>query len=200
MSKSPAISHVMKSLFEFTSSRNLSLSLVFVPSKDNPADAPSRVLSGLDCTLSAATWQQVHAAFGPHTLDLMAIACNVKHDRSGRPLRFFSPFPCAQAVGTNVFAQTIPSDENAYVFPPFVLIGPLFKFLSSYGCPYSIVVPDLCPRKFWWPMLRQAASSAFKLGSKGESGVLLFPARSGPIAWISRPLQWDLWVFRIHLV
>ena len=197
LSRSQAISDVLKSLFEFSYARNLHLSLVYVPSKENPADGPSRVVSDLDCTLSPVAWQRVDSAFGPHTLDLMAIPCNVKCDRSGRPLRCFSPYPCLQAAGTNVFAQNIPPDENAFVFPPFVLIGPLVKFLSSQGCSFSIVVPDLRPRKFWWLLVERSASSAFKLGLKGDPSILLFPARSGTSVWSPRPLQWDIWVFRI---
>lgn len=61
-------------------------------------------------------------AIGPYTVDLMQV------DRTGRPLRFFAPLPCTQVLCINVFAQDILSDENAYIFPPFVLIGPLLKY------------------------------------------------------------------------
>ena len=94
LSRSLAISDVLKSLFQFTYARKLHLSLVYVPSKENPADGLSRVVADLDCTLSPVAWQRVDSAFGPHTLGLMTIPCNVKSDRSGRRLRFFSPFPC----------------------------------------------------------------------------------------------------------
>jgi len=173
---------------------------MYVPTKDNPADAPSRSLSDLDCSLSLAAWHQVDTTFGPHTIDLMALPFNVQADRAGRPLRFFARLPCPQAAGINVFAQDISPDENAYVFPLFVLIGPLLKYLSSQGCAFSIVVPDLCLRRFWWPLVQRSASSSFKLGSKGDSSILLFPAKSGLSMWEPRPLQWDLWVFRIASV
>ncbi|KAL9977507.1 hypothetical protein ACROYT_G014916 [Oculina patagonica] len=77
----------------------------------------------------------------------MALPSNVKLDRSGHPLRFFSPFPCVQAEGTNVFSQALSSGENAYVFPPFSLIGPLLRFLASQPCPFTMVVPDVSPRR-----------------------------------------------------
>ena len=125
----------------------------------------------------------------------MALPDNVRYDRAGRPLRFFSRFPCFQALGTNVFSQHIQVNENAYVFPPFVLFGPLIKHLSSVGCPYTIVVPDLIPRKYWRPLLQQSASASFLLGSLGCTNIFL--ARSGVDAWKPRPLQWDLWVFRV---
>ena len=105
-----------------------------MPSKDDRADASSRSLSDFDCSLSPAAWHQVDTAFGPHTIDLMALPFNVPAGRAGRPLRFFAPFPCPQAFGINVFAQDISSDENAYVFPTFVLIDPLLKYLCSQRC------------------------------------------------------------------
>lgn len=177
---------------------NLSLALHYVPSQLNAADPPSRVLSDLDCTLSADVWKLVDTTFGPHSIDLMALPSNVRYDRSGNPLRFFSPFPCVQSAGTNVFAQEIAPQENAYVFPPFVLIGPLFKFLESQSCTFTMIVPDICPRKYWWPLVYRRDSCAFKLSNKGERNILLFPAKSGPSPWTSRPLQWDLWAFRIQ--
>ena len=155
------------------------------------------VVSDLDCTHSPIAWQRVNSAFSPHTLDLMAIPCNIKCDRSGHPLRFFSTYPCPKAAGTNVFAQNIPLDENAFVFLPFVFIGPLVKFLSSQGYPFSIVLPDLHPHKFWWPLVERSASSPFKLGSKGDPSILLFPTRSSPSVWSPHHLQWNIWVFRI---
>ena len=136
-------------------------------------------------------------AFDPHTIEVMALPFNVQAGHAGRPLRFFTSLPCPQAAGINVFAQDIPPDENAYVFPLFVLIGPLPEYLSSQGCAFSIVVPDLCLRKFWLPLVHRSALSSFKLGSKGYSSILLFPAKSCPSAWEPCPLQWDLWVFRI---
>ena len=119
ISKSPIISDTLKDLFLFTMAHNLSFSLHYVPSHLNPADQPSRVLSDLDCTLSQDMWKRIDTTFGPHTIDLMALPSNVHHNRSGNPLPFFSPFPCPQSAGTNVFAQSIARQENAYVFPPF---------------------------------------------------------------------------------
>ena len=90
-----------------------------------------------------------------------------------------------------------PSLLKAYVFPPFVLIGPLLKYLCCQRCTFSIVVPDLCPKKFWWPLVQRSALISFILGSNGVASILLFPAKSVPAMLEPRPLQWDLWVFRI---
>ena len=144
---------------------NLQLNLHYIPSKDNPSDCPSLALSDLDCTLAPATWHKIQQAFGPDTVDLMALTANVMPDQSGNPLKFFSPFPTVQAAGAIVFSQTIMS-ENVYVFPPFVLVGPLLKFLQTQSCSFSIVVPDLTPRQYWWPLSQGHCSAAFLLGKK----------------------------------
>ena len=200
VSSSPHISSTLKALFHFCAKRNLGLSLYHIPSKENPADTPSRTLSDLDAMLSDPSWSLVDRTFGPHSIDLMALPSNVRHDRHGRPLRFFSPFPCQDSLGTNLFCQSLASHENAYVFPPFVLVVPLLRYLDQQGCPYSIVVLDLCPRKYWFPLLCRKATASFRLGKKGDPSILLFPSKSGPVLWQSRQLQWDLWVFRVAVL
>ena len=121
-------------------------------------------------------------------IDLMALPSNVRLDRSGRPLKFFSPFPCVQAQGTNIFSQVLSSSKNAFVFPPFTLIGQLLKYLASQPCPFTMIAPDVSPRKYWWPLLQRQATVAFKLGQKGDNSILLFPTKTGLSTWEFRPL------------
>jgi len=118
LSQMPALSSVMKDIFSLTLKFNLALKTFFVPSRENPADFPSRSLSDADCKLSPLAWKLVDQAFGPHSLDLMALSSNVQCDSKGKPLRFFSPFPNPGSSGTNLFAQVLDSSENAYVPPP----------------------------------------------------------------------------------
>ena len=67
----------LKILFFFTMARNLCLTSFYASSKDNPADAPSRVLCEIDCSLSDASWRVVDGTFGPHSVDFMALPSNV---------------------------------------------------------------------------------------------------------------------------
>ena len=71
--RSPANSDILKSIFSFTVARNLSVNLIYVPSRKNLADTTSQNLSDLDCSLSPPAWYQVDSAFGPHTIDLMVL-------------------------------------------------------------------------------------------------------------------------------
>ena len=106
----------------------------------------------------------------------MSLDSNVQFDEKGVPLRHFMPFYTPMSSGINVFAQVISRDENAYVFPPFVMMGPLLKFLLQARIPVTIIAPQLSPTPYWWPILKGASSVSLLLGSKGEGGVILFPS------------------------
>ena len=125
----------------------------------------------------------------------MALDSNAQVGRSGSPLPHFMPFPTPRSHGVNVFAQDIVPQENAYVFPPFVLVGPLLRFLDKAPFPFTIVVPKLAPLPYWWPLIEARASHFVILGCKTDRDILLFP--STHCVFSTRPLPWDLYAFRI---
>lgn len=192
--KSVELTATIKDIFELSLRYNMALSLCHVPSKANLADAPSRVLSAADCMLASQHWRQLETLWGPHTVDLMSLDSNVHKSKDNEPLRHFTPSPTPDSAGVNLFAQTIQASDNPYVFPPLALVGPVLRFLSKADCAFTIVIPDVFPRRFWWPLVNGRASDMVQLGSKGEDGVLLFPTREG--AFKAKPLSWDLWAFR----
>ena len=130
--KSIPLTNEIKDLFFMTLKPNIILNLHYVPSTFNNADAPSRFSSDIDCSLSDNAWSLVETLFGPHSFDMMAIPSNVKKSKNGEKLRFFSPHPVAESAGVNVFSQNLLSNENYYIFPPFVLIGSLINFFESH--------------------------------------------------------------------
>ena len=136
--------------------------------------------------LSESAWLKVDSRFGPHTLNMMSLDSNAQKDASGNLLTHFNPFPTPLSTGINVFAQVIQQEENAYVFPPFVLMGPLLKFLESSIVSFTIVVPQLDPLPFWWPILRSRATSWIKLGNKGDFGMLL--CSFAPFSFLGQPV------------
>ena len=81
--------------------------------------------------LAPEPWKKLENLFGPHTFDLMALDSNAQIGCSGSPLPHFTPFPTPGSHRVNVFAQNVASQENAYVFPPFILVGPLLRFLGK---------------------------------------------------------------------
>ena len=194
--KNRQLNAALKDLSSTLLESNATVSFHFIPSSCNPADFPSRTLSDKDCMLSESAWLKVDSRFGPHTLDMMSLDSNAQKDASGDLLKHFTPFPTPLSAGVNVFAQVIQQEENAYVFLPFVLVGPLLKFLESSIVSFTIVVPQLDPLPFWWPILRSRATSWIQLGSKGDFGVLLFPSSDN--LFVPRPLQWNLFAFRLN--
>ncbi len=83
---------LIKQVFALTCSLNVDLKLHYIPSQDNPANAPSRKHSWQNATLSPAAWLQLENAFGPHTCDLMAWDSNAMTHQGNR-LRHFTPHP-----------------------------------------------------------------------------------------------------------
>lgn len=130
LSRLQAFFHVLKSLFEFTYARNLHLSLVYVPSKESPANGPSRVVSDLECTLSPVAWQRVDSAFGPHTLDLMATwkvsssPCPVLSLWCWPLLKIFPVFLCGRTAQERLRCTTL-----------------LVNFLTRWGLPGAHALP-----------------------------------------------------------
>ena len=195
--KNQDINNVLKDIFDCCREFNFSLDVHYVPSRENPADIPSRKVSDIDCMLSERAWEPVERLFGPHTFDLMSLDSNCQRDGEGRCLPHFTPCATPSSCGINVFAQSLPLDHNLYVFPPFVLIAPLLKcmFEQDFHGAFTIIVPDLKPRRFWWALLQSLTVDRLLLGKKGEDGILLFPSQNSR-RWYSKELQWDLWAFR----
>ena len=194
--KNIPLSNEIKKLFCLCLKLNIQLRLQYTPSKLLAADAPSRFHSDLDCCLSEKAWQVVERAYGPHSFDLMATPSNVRKDRFGNDLPFFSAYPCKGTRGVNIFTQDIPSDANCYIFPPFVLMGALLKYLQPRTKQITIIVADVSPRKYWWPSLNSLSVDRTLLGSKGQDGVLFFPPTT-KLGWHTRPLAWDLYAYKL---
>ncbi len=195
--KDPALNGVMKQLYDFTTGHNIDLRVYYIPSGENPADAPSRSVSLADTCLTPHTWERVERAWGPHTVDLMSLDSNVMRDGKGSPLRHFTQYPTPESAGVNCFAQDVAVEKNPYVFPPFLLIGPVLRLLEEQkveGC--TVVVPDLSPTPYWWPLLQCRSHGKMQLGSRGEKGIVLRPSVHG-FTQDTRGLLWDLWAFRV---
>ena len=192
---SKPLNNALKELFQTLLPQNISPCLQFVPSPLNQADALSRVLSDKGCMLATEPWKKLENLFGPHTFDLMALDSNAQIGCSGSPIPHFTPFPTPGSRGVNVFAQNVGSQENAYVFPPFILVGPLLRFLGKASFLFTIVVPKLFPLPYWWPLIQARASHFVERGHKAELDILLSPSPQGVFS--TCPLPWNLYAFRI---
>ena len=199
-SRSQSYSAVLNKLFHTMTKLNIDLHLTFVPSSQNHADSPSRRLSLQNAKLCPSLWILAQELYGGHSVDLMARPPNAQSDLSGAQLPFFSENSLPRSLGVNVFAQSpdlydTSVFKNPYVFPPICLIPHVIKYMKSLQLPYTIVVPDVRPRRFWWPLLTSTCSLRYLLAVAETVGALLSPSKNGfSNSW---PIPWDLWVFRI---
>ena len=70
----------------------------------------------------------------------------------------------------------------------------VLRFVKTHCFACTIVIPDVRPRKFWWPLFQ--SYSSFLIDPQGSQGIVLPPP--SPQGYSSSwPLPWDLWVFRI---
>ena len=154
--KNSAINDVVKDIFRHSRNFNFSIQTFYVPSSHNPADEPSRDLSDLDCMLTPETWLYLERFLGPHSFDLMSLYSNCQRDRIGNALPHFTTWPTRGSAEVNVFAKLLPARQNIYVFPHFVLIGPLLRYIFSHDFHdvFTSVVPDFHTRPFWWAPLQ----------------------------------------------
>jgi hypothetical protein len=187
---------IVKELFQTVYRLNVDLRVHYIPSKQNPADEVSRRLKKSDAMLTEEKWGLVQDHFGPHSVDLMALDSNVMKDSSGLPLRHFTPYPTPGSSGVNVFAQDLSQEENLYVFPPFLLIAPLLKFLMGSACVCTVVVPMSDPLPVWWPTLWYHATAHICVGVKSEKGVISLPSKRG-FKLDSVGLSWPLLAVRL---
>ena len=199
--RSRKLTQISQLIFQFLVDRNMSLEMSFVPSHLNEADWFSRRLSRSDAMLSPRSWEIVQRSFGGingHDLDLMSLDSNVQRDWSGNPLKHFTPYPTPGSSGVNVFNQDLSACDgnrvNAYVFPPFALIGPLLRFLISVDAVVTVVVPLMSPFPGWWPLLNAVSSNNVLVAEKGSLDAILLPSKDG-----FRPgsSPYSLWAFRM---
>ena len=167
--RSSSLSDALKELSNMVLSLNLHLSVFYIPSRENPADHPSRRFFPADSKLARHLWLrlQSHPCFGGshvHSVDLMALDSNAQSDGGGVILPHFTPYPTPLSSGVDFFGQDFsqsvskPLLRNPYIFPPILLIGPVLRHLRTTQLPCTVVVPDVHPRRYWWPILFPVSS------------------------------------------
>ena len=96
---------------------NFALHLKHIPSTENVADAPSRALSDIDCSLSTVVWALVQLNFGLHTFDLTSLDSNCSRGRDGNFLPHYSPWPTpnSSVATTSTFFPLLSSSDRSCV-------------------------------------------------------------------------------------
>ena len=108
------------------SNLKIDLHVHFVPGLENLADSPSRRLSFQGSKSSPDIWSFVRDLIGSpkgHSIDLVALTSNVQTDSSGNPPLVIATFRSSLSI------------------------------FRKMKLPYTLLVPDVIPRCFRWPLL-----------------------------------------------
>ena len=70
------------------------------------------------------------------------------------------------------------------------------KFLLHRGISFTIVVPNLPVKPFWWPIVFSAASDEFVLCRKRDVHAVLYAQNVGGFSPV--PSQVRIWVFCVN--
>eukprot|EP00732_Lithocolla_globosa_P004862 Lithocolla_globosa_v1_NODE_4677_length_1388_cov_1435.306827.p1 type:complete len:383 gc:universal NODE_4677_length_1388_cov_1435.306827:224-1372(+) len=188
-SKSPFIRKILKDLFHLQKRLNFGIIMKWVGTKDNPADEGTRYPEFEDLSLATHLWNKVELWHGPHTIDHMAshLTCKVK---SGI---FFSRFAVPGTAGVNVFCQKLCKNEkeNAYCFPPPMMVGAYIEHAMSQKITVTLIVIRE-KYELWWPICMIKASSISRLARRDDESALI--SASGK----TYPLKGDMFAIRLR--
>lgn len=177
---------------------NVTIRFHRVASKDNPADAESRIPKtwrrpeGLavergDHRLNPRLFQRLQGMFQRFTVDACAYPANTQCER------FIARewWPDKGCVAADVLSYTFPDvggrPEYIYCNPPWAIIAPLWRHFREQGCRGVLLFPWL-PSQQWFGALVRDSRRVGRLAHSGDADVFLQPSRQyqssvGPIRW-----------------
>ena len=197
-SKCAELNAIFKDIFHIIFKLKCSLTLVYVGTSQNPADAPSRALSKADARLSKRTWLFIQFLFGPHTCDMFSLDSNAMTDFKGTSLKHYTPYPTPMTDGVDAFAQVYSPVENYYAYPPFCLVPAVTRFIIQEGINCTLIFPDVKPHKSWFTLVRRFAAAVVPVGLQHDRGVIQYPSRRGFLR-DKKGLKYDLLAARFLL-
>ena len=195
--RNQGVNRALKQIFETVLPMNVALHLEWVPSAANPADQPSREWSDSDIKLAPVLGISGISRGPTLPSDLMALDSN---SQCHRP---YTPCPTPLSTGVNFLAHNPGFDErgreeNGYLFPPIYLIGPALQHLLSCHARTTLLVPDIFPRPYWWPVLCRCANGQFLLAEQGTHEVIIWRSKQHGFHQLRKvPLPWNLLIFPI---
>jgi hypothetical protein len=151
--KSSSLNQIALDIWKFCFRNCIQLSTLYVPSKLNPADAPSRAIQNqIEWSLPQHTFQWLDKLWGPHHIDLFASHKNhlLQH--------FVSWNYHPEAIWTNAFSRPwhlMPG--RLYLAPPWNLILQTLQTLLRHRLPATLITPNW-PTAPWYPLALQLAS------------------------------------------
>jgi hypothetical protein len=136
----------------------------YIPSKDNPADSLSRLMSRSQASLLDTEWKLDSAVFRNlceefgvcPKMDWFASQANTQL------ARFMSYEFDSLATGTDAFLSDW-SEPDGYFFPPFCLLSRVLQKLQLDRPVSALIIHPFWPAQPWWPLIESLRSKFIQL-------------------------------------
>jgi len=152
--RSPELMKLATSIWNWCLKTGTRIKTTYVPSAFNPADAPSRQLTGqLEWSLSKPFFADLDHQWGRHTVDLFA--SDINHQLP----RYMTWKPSANAVGLDALQHQWKPLGNVYCCPPWNLIPLVLQKIKQERLTATIVTPHW-PSAVWFPTIKRMTVAA----------------------------------------
>jgi len=146
--RSPELMRLATTLWNWCLSTGTRIRTTYVPSAFNPADAPSRRLTGqLEWAIDRKFFRRLDQQWGPHHVDLFASPIN--HHLP----RYMTWKPSEGAVGHDALQHLWKPLGNVYLCPPWNLISPALQKIKQEKIMATIITPHW-PSAVWFPTIK----------------------------------------------
>lgn len=185
--RSPQLLHWATKLWDKCLRMGTRLKTTYIPSALNPADAPSRQLTGqLEWSISNDFFSRMDQKWGPHRVDLFASELN------HRLPRFMSWKPCSRAMAWDAMQQSWKNLGRIYCCPPWNLIPAVLQKIRQEEVEATVITP------FWrsalWFPTAQAMSTSAPIPISRES---VIPAPGNAPDILKKNPMWSLTAWNI---
>lgn len=154
--RSTALLAPLRRVWDFLLSNNIDFHARYIPSAQNPADAPSRRVDAYGQQLCPNLFQTINRRWGPHQVDRFADSANAQLPA------FHSFHQSPDATGLpDAFANDW-GNQASWMYPPFPLVGRCIRHLQECRGWGTIVAPDW-PGQAWSPLLQELATEVLDL-------------------------------------
>jgi len=145
-SRIPELHEIAVRIFSFCRQQQIKLIPEWVPREENErADYFSKLVDGDDWQLSTEVFRGLDEAWGPHSIDCFASESTKKLEKYCS--RWWNPGCWA------VDAFTVSWEgENAWLCPPFYLIGDVLEKCKAEQMHGTLVIPEW-RSAWWWPLM-----------------------------------------------
>ena len=196
-SKNKKLNAVITECHEIAIENNFKIQIIWVPTTEQKADEPSRLITQAEAELSKIIFEKLEKTVNwSFTLDAMATRFNKKC------IKFLSRDYDSDALAINFFAFKNFHSHISYIFPPGPIITDVFNHLTQFAASSRwcliIRLGSLFP-SWWGDVLRNKNIFLLEIGNENCS-IILTPTKSGlqpctrPLktwAIFHSPLQWQ---------